>query len=120
MISSIIQAPFFFIKIQPNMKEQEKKWQRIYDLLNTKTKSKFLCLLYTKQRKIFYRKGKVGMEDWTKNKKKAFLTALATAIKKNHTMSIRKHTNQLRVYGIHIFSSLKISNKNILKNILEI
>ena len=25
-----------------------------------------------------------------------------------------------KAYGIHIFSSLKISNKNILKNILEI
>ena len=33
----------FLIKIQPNMCEQEKKWQRICDLLNTKTK----------QRKIF-------------------------------------------------------------------
>ena len=31
------------------MSEQEKKRQRIYDLLNAKTKSKFLSLLYTKQ-----------------------------------------------------------------------
>ena len=54
MISSYIQA--LFIKIQPNMSEQEKKQQRIYDLLNTKTKLKFLCLPYTKQRKKFYRK----------------------------------------------------------------
>ena len=30
----------FFIKIQPNMSEQEKKWQRIYDLLNAETKQK--------------------------------------------------------------------------------
>ena len=30
----------FFIKIQPNMSEQEKKRQRIYDLLNTETKTK--------------------------------------------------------------------------------
>ena len=41
MISSIIQALFFFfIKIQSNMSEQEKKWQKIYDLLNAKTKPK--------------------------------------------------------------------------------
>ena len=39
MISSIIQARFL-IKIQPNMSEQEKKQQRLYDLLNTETKPK--------------------------------------------------------------------------------
>ena len=35
---------------------------------------------------------------------------------------IHKHRYALVrfIYGIHIFSSLKISNKNILKNILEI
>ena len=33
MVSSIIQAHFLF-KIQPNISEQEKNWQRIYDLLN--------------------------------------------------------------------------------------
>ena len=36
MISPIIQA--HFIKIQSNMSEQEKKRQRIYDLLITETK----------------------------------------------------------------------------------
>ena len=50
----IIQALFFKIKIQPNMIEQEKKLQRIYDLLNAETKPKFLCLPYTKQRKNFF------------------------------------------------------------------
>ena len=30
----------FIIKIQPNVSEQEKKRQRIYDLFNTKTKTK--------------------------------------------------------------------------------
>ena len=38
MISSIMQA--LFIKIQSNMSEQEKKRQRIYDLLNTEIKQK--------------------------------------------------------------------------------
>ena len=46
----------FFIKIQPNMSEQEKKQQRIYDLLNAETKPKFLYQSYTKQRKIFSEK----------------------------------------------------------------
>ena len=36
------------------MSEQEKKQQRIYDLLFAETKLKFFYLLYTKQRKIFY------------------------------------------------------------------
>ena len=37
------------------MSEQEKKQQRIYDLLNTETKPKFICLLFTKQKKkIFF------------------------------------------------------------------
>ena len=43
MISSIIQA-LFKIKIQPNMSEQEKKRQIIFDLLNTETKPKSPCL----------------------------------------------------------------------------
>ena len=55
MISSIIQA-LFKIKIQLNMCEQEKKQQRIYNLLNAETKLKFLYPPYTKQRKIFYSK----------------------------------------------------------------
>ena len=101
MISSIIQA-LFKIKIQHNMGEQEKKKrQRIYDLLHPQTKSKFLCLPYTKakrkklQEKSFFW-GKGGVEDWTKNEK-VFLTALvATAIKKDRTTSIRKHANELK------------------------
>ena len=55
MISSIIQV-IFFVKIQLNMSEQEKKGQKIYDLLNAKTKPKFLCQPYIKHRKIFYKK----------------------------------------------------------------
>ena len=39
MIISIIQA-LFKIKIQLNMSEQEKKQQRIYDLLNAETEPK--------------------------------------------------------------------------------
>ena len=54
------------------MSEREKKWQRIYDLLNHEIKLKF-----TNQRKKNYRKRafheKVGgVGDWTKNEKKAF------------------------------------------------
>ena len=38
MVNSYLST--FFIKIQPNMSGQEKKQQRIYDLLNAKTKPK--------------------------------------------------------------------------------
>ena len=40
MISSIIIQALLKIKIQPNMSEQEKKQQRICDLLHAKTKTK--------------------------------------------------------------------------------
>ena len=36
------------------MSEQEKKEQRIYDLLNAETKTNFLCLPYTKQKKLSF------------------------------------------------------------------
>ena len=48
MITSIIQALFLY------MSEQEKKQQRIYDLLNAKTKLKFLCQIHTKERNFFF------------------------------------------------------------------
>ena len=38
MISSIIQT--YFIKIQPNISEQEKKWIRVYDFLFAKIEPK--------------------------------------------------------------------------------
>ena len=38
------------------MSKQEKKRQIIYDLLNAKTKQKFFCRIYTKQKKLFYSK----------------------------------------------------------------
>ena len=39
------------------MSEQDKKKrQRIYDLLNLEIMLKFICLPYTKQRKVFDRK----------------------------------------------------------------
>ena len=47
MIRSIIQGVFFLIKILPSMYEQEKKQQRINDLLKAETNPKFLCLPYT-------------------------------------------------------------------------
>ena len=40
MFSSVIQVLFHKKESQPNMREQEKKRQRIYDLLNTETKPK--------------------------------------------------------------------------------
>ena len=37
------------------------------------------------------------MNDWTKKRIEGFLTALATAIKKDPSTSIRKHANELKV-----------------------
>ena len=60
------------------MSEQEKKRQRLCDLLNTETKPKFLYQPYTKQRKLFFFfterafLRKEGVESWTKSEKKAF------------------------------------------------
>ena len=71
MINSIIQNNL--IKIQRNMSDQEKKQQRIYDLLNAERKSKCLCLQETKQRRkkisqkksFGKQKGKVRIEQKT-------------------------------------------------------
>ena len=69
------------------MSEQEKKRQRIYDFLNTETKSKFLCLPYTMQRTFFFQKKsflrKRGSEGFNQKRKEGSLTALATVIKKD-------------------------------------
>ena len=54
MISSIIQAFFKKIRIQPNINDPEKKRQRNFDLLNAETKLKFVCLAYTKERNLFF------------------------------------------------------------------
>ena len=45
------------MKIQPNMSEQEKKWQRIYDLHNPETKPKIsLSTIYKTKKKIIQKK----------------------------------------------------------------
>ena len=96
MISSIIQG-LSFINIQPNMSEQEKKrW--IYDLLFAENKPKFFVYsIQSKDKKsIFKEKREYRIEQ--KTKKKGFLTALVTAIKKDPTTSRRKHTNELKVH----------------------
>ena len=87
------------------MSEQEKKRQRIYDLLNAETKPKFLYLPYTKQRKkvfffiekeLFKERGGGGGSN--KKEKERLLTALATTIKRGPTTSIRKQSNELKVH----------------------
>ena len=46
--------------------------------------------------------------DWKKNEKKVFfLTALVNAIKKDPTMSIRKHTNGLKVHEKTVWPVIK-------------
>ena len=71
----------------------------MYDFLNAETKPKYLCLPYTNQRKNFTEKEllKEKEESMIEQKtKEGFLTALATAIKKDPTTSIRKHANELK------------------------
>ena len=85
MISSINQA-LIFIKIQPNMSEQEKKRQRIYDLLQSRPSQPFFVYHIQKKEKIhkkidFLRKRGTG--GLNKEPKEGFLTALGTAIKKD-------------------------------------
>ena len=70
------------------MSGQEKKRQRIYDLLNTATKPKFLGLPYTKQMNPFFLQKKSFLrkresEGLNKKQKEGFLTALAPMIKKD-------------------------------------
>ena len=87
-------------------KKKKKKRQRIYDLLNVEIK--FLCRPYTTQRKkftkkeVFKVKGKLN-----KKRKEGFLTALATVIQKDPTMSIRKHANELKVHVKTVRTAVK-------------
>ena len=81
------------------MNEQEKKRQRIYDLLNAETKAKFLCLPYAKLFFLFFLQKKSSLrkrESRELNKKWKESVTLATAIKVD-SMSIRKYANELKV-----------------------
>ena len=81
MISSIIQALFLKkSEIQTNMSGQEKKQQRIYDLINAGTKT-FHCLPYTEQRTIFLKEKELfkRKREWRiepKTKRKLFKSSL--------------------------------------------
>ena len=68
------------------MSDQEKKRQRIYDLLNAETKKKFLCLPYTNLRRKIYRKSflrKKGNVGLNKNEKKAFQLLSLRRLRRN-------------------------------------
>ena len=70
-------------------------------MLDAEIKPKFLYLPRTKLRKFFTEKKflrEMGSGRLNKQRKKAFFIALATVIKKDSTMSIRKHVNELKVY----------------------
>ena len=76
------------------MSEQEKKLQRIWF---AQCWNQAKVSLSTKQRKKFFYRKRLS---WGLNKKykKGFLTALTMAIKKDPTMSIWKHANELKVH----------------------
>ena len=84
------------------MSEQEKKRQRMYSLLNAKTKPKFFLSTVYKannfflQKNIFLRKRRnEGL--YKKKSKEGFLTDLVTAFKKEPTASTRKQVNELKL-----------------------
>ena len=62
MISSFIQA--LFIKIQPNMSDQEKKQLRTYNLLNAEINPKFLSIYKANKKflteKVLFKEKRVG------------------------------------------------------------
>ena len=58
------------------------------------SQSSFVYRIQSKEKTLSQ---KEGMEDW-KKRKKGFLTHLVTVIKKDPTMSIRKHANELKVH----------------------
>ena len=99
MISSIISSTFFRIRIQPNMSEQEKKRQRIYDLLYTESKPKFLVyhiqskqlsffflfFFFTEKYLFFRKKGKWRIEQ--KKKKSLFNWSRYTDYERPHNVN---------------------------------
>ena len=107
MISSIIQT--LFKLIQPKMNDQEKKRQRIYDMLDTETQPKVSLSTVYKAKKIFYRKRafkKNGKWRIEQKLKEGLLTALTMPIK-DTTISIRKHANELKVNKKTVMTAIK-------------
>ena len=56
------------------------------------------------EKELFKGKGSGGLN---KMQKRCFLTAFPTAITKDHTMSIRKHTNELKVHKKTMRTAIK-------------
>ena len=77
------------------MNEQEKKRQSIYGFLNTRTKPKFLCLQYTKQKKNVYKKRALQEKEGE------------TAIKKDLIASIKKQVNEPKVHKKSVRAAIK-------------
>ena len=84
------------------MSGQEKKRQRIYDLIDAETKPKFLCL--PKQRKSLQKKSflrKSGCGGLNKKWKEGFFFNCSP------TTSIRKHANELKVHEKIVWTAIK-------------
>ncbi len=109
MISSIIQALFFFKKFSPIWVSKKRNDKKIYALLNIESETKFLCLPQRKKKlqkkEFFYRKGKVG--DWRKERKEGLLTSLRPLIKKHSTTLIGKRANELKVNEKTVRTAIK-------------
>ena len=85
------------MKSQCNISGLEKKRQSIYDLLHAEANSKFLCKPYAKLKKLQKKLSQKRRSGRMNKKRKGFLTAFATAIKKDPRSSIVKHANELKV-----------------------
>ena len=96
------------------MSEQEKKLQRIYDLLNAEIRPKFLCVPYTKHIIFFFffTEKELLRKRWcgglNKKRKESILTALIMAMKKDPSTSIRKHSNGLKVHEKTVRAAIKV------------
>ena len=77
-------------------------------MITAKTKPKFLCLPYTKKGgKKIKRDYKENESERLNKKRKGFLTALATTIRKDPTTSISELTNELKVHKKTVMASIK-------------
>ena len=78
--------------------------------LTPKPSQSFFAYYRQSKKKIFTEKElfkEKRVEDQTKKQKEAFLTALATAIKKELITSIRKHANELKVNEKTVRTAIK-------------
>ena len=81
----------------PNQKNFQNNWS--FFVYHIQSQEKFY-----KEKDLFKKKESGGLN---KKQKEGFLITQASAIKKDPTMSIRKHTNELKVYEKTVRTAIK-------------